>query len=342
MFHPNNHSHMKSFLISLFILMLASPVVAQHAGNVRYNQHQQTLEGIPATPIISNRLPSINPYVYEFEVNGLSNVVADGYLAVFNLVQVAPDALEADEIVSNRIANLVEGLAELGIERGDVTVDMVSQVPVYAIEVEKKLFSKDTYQEVPVGIELQKNILIYFTEAGQLDAILTAAARSEIYDLVKVDYYVSDREAVYRELRDRCKKYLDEQVSYYQSLGIRLDTAARALSFTQSVIYPMSRYRDYQASSVSRLKGVTSNSGVEQVRKPRTMYYHAFPDQAFQVVINPEIREPVVQYTYSLRVRFTFNQPAAPQVRTEVQRQREYIILTPDGQTRTLELRNED
>lgn len=280
--------------------------------------------------------------MYEFEVRGLSNVVADGHLATFNLVQVAPSAEEAAQIFGQRMQQLRAGLEELGIDWQDVTIDMVSQVPIYTIEVEKKLFSKDTYQEVPAGVELQKNILIYFAKASQLDSILTVAARAEMYDLVKVDYFVQDHEAVCRDLRNRCKAQLDEQVAFYRSLGIRLDTAQRALSFSQSVLYPMSRYRSYQPSSMVRLQDQKTQTEVEQVRQPQTLYYHAFPDQAFDVVINPAVREPVVQFIYVLKVRFAFDAPQPPQVRTEIKRQREYIILTPDGQTRTLELREED
>ncbi|MEM9987756.1 MAG: SIMPL domain-containing protein, partial [Bacteroidota bacterium] len=217
--------------------------------------------------------------------------------------------------------------------------------PVYAIEAEKKLFSKTTYQEVPAGIELQKNLLVHFNHSDELDDIIKAAAEGEIYDLVKVDYFIDDREAIVRDLKKRCKSYLDEEVAFYRDLGIRLDTADRALSFAESVVYPLERYRSFQASSQSKLKGSKASAGVEQVRQPNTMYYHALPDRPYEVVINPEIREPVVQYVYSLRVRFTFPPPKStpsPQIITEVQREREFIVLTPDGQTRTLDLRKED
>ncbi len=51
-----------------------------------------------------------------------------------------------------------------GVKEKDVFTDMLSFVPVYEIETTRKLFSK-TYQEVPAGFEIQKNIHIRFTDA---------------------------------------------------------------------------------------------------------------------------------------------------------------------------------
>jgi len=331
---------MKQILISLAIAFSFYSLHAQHTGNASYGQFQSQVEALPTANTFSSNLPRINSNQYQFEINGLANVVADAYTAIFNVIQLAPSAVEADQIMSSRIQTMEGTLSTLGLEGVSVKIDMVSLVPVYAFQEEKKRFSKKTYQEVPVGLELQKNLLVHFTQADQLDLILKAAAESEIFDLVKVDYYIKDREAVYAELRERCKANLDAKVEFYTSLGIRLDTADRALSFAESVVYPMSRYKEYQAASVSQLSGIKDPQGVQQVRKPQSAYYHALPDHPFDVVINPEIREPVVQFTYSLRVLFTFPPKVTPQiqVKKEIQREREYIILTPDGQTRTLEI----
>ncbi len=75
---------------------------------------------------------------------------------------------------------------------GDIYVDMVNFFPKYEYDVSKKLFSKKTYTEIPKGFELQKNIHIRYTAPALLDRIVTAAARQEIYDIVKVDYFVKD------------------------------------------------------------------------------------------------------------------------------------------------------
>jgi hypothetical protein len=78
------------------------------------------------------------------------------------------------------------------VKEKDVFTDMLSFVPVYEIETTRKLFSK-TYQEVPAGFEIQKNIHIKFTDARILDQLVTAAAKEEIYDLVKVDFFVGSK-----------------------------------------------------------------------------------------------------------------------------------------------------
>ena len=131
-----------------------------------------------------------------FEVNGLFNRKADAYLAIFNMTQVGENASVANDLLNTRYQNFVNEVASAGVKAEDIFLDMVSQVPIYELEVTKKFFSK-TYNEVPKGFELQKNIHVKFNKGEVLDKILTAAAKHEIYDLIKVDYFVENTSAVY-------------------------------------------------------------------------------------------------------------------------------------------------
>ena len=66
---------------------------------------------------------------------------------------------------------------------------MISFVPVYQYETEKKVFNRKTYNEVPAGFELKKNIHIKFSDPEQLNEFISILSNYEIYDLVRVDYF---------------------------------------------------------------------------------------------------------------------------------------------------------
>jgi ketosteroid isomerase-like protein len=116
---------------------------------------------------------------------------ADSYLAIFTFTQLGQSAEEADSH-DERLRKSSARVAKSGVKEKDVFTDMLSFVPVYEIETTRKFFSK-TYQEVPAGFEIQKNIHIKFTDARMLDKLVTAAAKEEIYDLVKVDFFVRSK-----------------------------------------------------------------------------------------------------------------------------------------------------
>ena len=53
---------------------------------------------------------------------------------------------------------------------------------MYEYETEKKVFSKRTYNELPVGFELKQNLHIKIREASQLNELIILLSNSEIYE----------------------------------------------------------------------------------------------------------------------------------------------------------------
>ena len=267
--------------------------------------------------------------VMEFEVSAIMNVEAESYLAIFNITQPGETAAEADKLLNERLDKLKEDLKVLGVTETDFYVDVVSLVPLYEFEVEKKLFSKN-YNEVPKGFELQKNIHISYVQSDLLDDILTAAARQEIYELVKVDYIVKSPEEAYKQMRQKAIANMNEKVADFEKLEVKLDTVFRQISEGKGVAYPISRYQSYQSAQSTSLQK-TGRGEVTKIRKPEAYYYNALPYDLFDIVINPEYLEPVVQYTYKLKVRYVIK-PDPVKVK------KEFIWLTPDGEMRTLKV----
>ncbi|MBX3102229.1 MAG: hypothetical protein KF690_06960, partial [Bacteroidetes bacterium] len=121
----------------------------------------------------------------------LLNVPADAYTAVFALVQVGQDLPTADNLMNARIETFRKELLKLGIPAENVFVDMIGIEPKFETTVEKKLFSKNAV-ETPAGFELAKNVHVMYLTDDMLGKIVTAAVAAEIYDLVKVDYFVNN------------------------------------------------------------------------------------------------------------------------------------------------------
>jgi len=333
--------------LSLFLGLLAGPrSFAQAAGNYQYERQQQSNAPIqnfkqqallPSTPQESKTAHTVISDVYQLNItaSALKNVAADSQMAIFNITQIGPDATRADSLVSGRVRKFIEGMKRIGIPEKDIFIDMISQVPVYEMEVTKKIFSK-TFNEVPAGIELQKNIHVRYHDGNLLDKIVAVAAQSEIYDIVKVEYFVNGTEAIYAELREKAIACVLQKINSYKALGIKLDTSYRVLAEDIAVVYPYSNYQTYQGFSSSSIEAMNTRKsvGVTQVRKPTTMFYNKVPYEQFDIVLNPTFLEPPVQFTYSISVKFLT--PPKPNERTIAKR--EFVWLTPDGRIQTLKV----
>jgi uncharacterized protein YggE len=280
--------------------------------NLNYNQNSYNYGGNNGMP---NRQPVSTanisqPNVVNVSVNGLMNIVAEEYLAIFNIVQVAEDITETDNLMNARIRLFKHKLQLVGIDSSKIKVDMISFVPRYAIQVENKLFSKSN-QEVPAGFELQKNVMVHFKNSAKIDDIVTAAAQAEIYDLVKVDYFVTDIERSYDSLMNACIAEAKERVKLYEGLGFNLDTVRKAVLGNFTTVFPMQRYYAYQAFSRPSLPATRKGNPIKlnEAEKTTSRYYNQVEIDGYDVVIHPVITEPVVQLSYSLNVQYYLNDP---------------------------------
>lgn len=264
------------------------------------------------------------------ECSALMNVKADSYLAIFNLTQMATTAKEADEIMSKRSAPFIEGMKALGINAADVYEDMIYLIPIYHFEVEKKLFSK-TYNEVPKGFEMQKNLHVRFRDAKLIRELVTLAATNEIYDLVTVEYFVNNSQAIYDSLRTRSISYLASNVKKFEKLGLKVEGEFKIASENAGVVYPESQYTEYEAF-VSQSLDAARDKSVTTMRKAQTVAYNKLDYNAFDIVINPQFLEPVVQFTYKLSLKYTLNND-------KLQPKNHYLMVDSNGNVKDLPIK---
>jgi uncharacterized protein YggE len=263
-------------------------------------------------------------------VKGLANVEADNYVAIFSAIQVGKTTEEVNRLLDERIAQVSRSLSS----RNNITtfVDMISFVPVYEYEVEKKIFSKKTYNEIPVGFELRKNIHFQYTDPNALNEIIALLASVEVYDLVRVDYFSNDLAAVKQELMTKARTVLQEKLANYEEmLNVDLDSLERQLTDGYRVVLPVEMYKSYNAYSSSSLN-LKKSANVNQAAPSTTLYYQPIIDKEFDFVINPTVLEPVIQVMYEVKLKVNREAEKVQSV------QKEYLLVTPTGEVKKLDI----
>jgi len=343
---PRTHFFSKTTALSASIFLLFGLTVkinAQTMGN--YNIQQEKSSNAVNVPNAYNAQYRAIPKAaslhdnnqVEISINALSNQKADSYLAIFNIIQVGKTVEETNNLLNQRIEAFVTDLKNNGIAAEDIHVDLVNFIPKYEYDVAKKAFSKKTYTEIPKGFELQKNIHIRYKKQAMLEKILSAAARQEIYDIIKVDYFIEKPQEVYAQLRDAAFLYLKKTKEQYRANGIHLDSAYLITAENAWVAYPGNRYESYQAFSSEPLDGYEKGAIINPADKPVARFYNAIPANDYDIVINPEILEPAIQFSYNLLLRFTLP-PQTPSVKTVIKK--EFVLVTPTGEVKTLKIEN--
>ncbi len=294
-----------------------SESVSQTTGNAYYNPSQ------------SQYTQKDNEIV--LKVNALMNVKADNFLIVFNLTQVGETAAKTDELINTRMNNFINACKQLGIADKDIYIDMIYLVPTFEFEVQKKLFSK-SYNEIPTGFEMQKNIHISFNDINKIDELVTIAAKNEIYDLVKVDFFVKNTESIYDSLRNKSVENLNKKITSLKKLNLNLSDKYEIVKEYSYSICPETQYPDYDAFVSQSIEALKKESGVTTIRKPETVAYDQIPYNKFDIIINPYILEPVVQFVYSLQVTYTLDKP-------DVKSNNKYMLITPTGELKNLDIK---
>ncbi len=329
---------MKKILCILVMLSTFANAEAQIAGNILYSEGTSNIGAHAGVPqIIQQKAYFNNPNEIVMEVNAMYNAVANSYLAIFHLAQVGNTAREADSLMNSRITLFKKAMSSLKMKDEDFVVDMLSMLPVYEIEVAKKAFSK-TYTEVPAGFEIQKNLHIHFYNTQDLDKIITAAAMNEIYDLIKVEYFVQNQDLIYDTLRKTASALIQKRIKQYQDLGVAMEGQWTLAADQTGVYFPLDRYTSYTSNAVVSLEAAKKKGTVTQMKRPTSFYYNKIPYTGYDIVVNPEMVEPAVQYTYNIQVKFVMEKkPIAPKEPIkEIKTEFKYIMVTPQGEIKEL------
>lgn len=312
---------MKKLIIITLTLLLSNLSFGQVSGNVNY-QNQVKFPDNNIDINFSSNSTTVS-------VKGLANVKADSYVAIFSTTQVGKTTLEVNRLIDLRINKALE---KIKVKPNVKTfIDMISFVPVYEYNVEKKIFSKKTYNEIPTGFELKKNIHIEYTDPNILNEIISILSSLEIYDLVRVDYFSTKLESIKKELRAKSRTILQEKIKNYESiLSKNLDSLNKNIADGFKVVLPVERYKSYQSYNSSSLN-LKKSANVNTASKSKTLYYQPIIDKEFDFVINTTILEPVIQVMYEIKLNI--------EKINEKKINKEYILITPSGDLKKINLK---
>ncbi len=292
---------MKKCVLLVLFLLAVVPVSAQESGNRIYgnNGYVQQRKNLQVnTGVLGNSNDG-----YAIEASVLTNLKPDAFVVVFGVNDEGANAANSNDKVNGKIADLLQQIKPWGITANDVFIDFITQNRVYDFTV-----SGTQAAEKFAGFETKKTIAIRYKNRELFEKIVSAAADSRIFDLIKVDYVVSDFDSVRARLFEAAVKVLKSKEERYDSaLGVTL--ASLGLSVERfDVSYPSEAYQRYQAyetgdASVYNNQGPSSR--VVQ-RKSFTFFYEPIEGSRFDTVLAPRGLEPVVQYSIYLRMQYEF------------------------------------
>lgn len=293
----------------------------QVSGNVNY------LEQVDFKEIQIN-IPESQQNKMQISIKGLANVKADNYVALFSLTQVGKSMKQTDSLFNKRLSRVKENMKSL--DSVNLFVDMVSFIPLYDIVLEKKLFSKDSYNEIPDGFEMKKNLHIHYKDASQLSQIISICAEAEIYNLIQVNYFSKQLDAIRLQLQQEAKKKLNHRLTHYVDiLGADMEQFTKQISDGYKVEYPTERYQNCIAYSNNSFKYKPLPRGGKD-SKNQASYYDPIVNKEFDFVLNPVIVEPVIQVMYELKLSF-FKTPLKS-------KEKQLVWVTPGGELKPLTL----
>jgi uncharacterized protein YggE len=301
------------FIISLLIF-LANPSICrgQAMGNSGYSENggraRAAQRGLAKRVLTKDELPPTGTSTF-VECSVLMNVKADEYVAVFGITQEGETLAECSDKMDLRVKAFTADLNPLGISSADLFVDFVAQTRLYAFEAEG-----DLIQEKLAGFELKKNLLIHYKDASLLDRISLAAAQSQVFDLIKVDYIVKDVGRVQDRLMEEAATVTKNKISRYEKLlGIKLQHPAQVYAEKSTIHYPTQMYDSYQAYESEGIESsyYRQKYTVRFARKSKTFFFNGLDADGFDSVLNPVITEPVVQFTLYLKVKYEVEQTKA-------------------------------
>ena len=328
MLNTKNQLWLHLLLWSLF----SAHLNAQVSGNLNYNKSN--------TAIYQNFEPLIQSNSYHqivIKVRGLYNQKASKQIAIISLTQAGKEIEEVNDLMDERIKNIQEGVMKLDDEM-EFFVDMISFVPMYEWSVEKKLFNKRTYNEIPNGFEARKNLHIGYRKSETIHDVLAICAQNEAYDLVRVDYVSDQFETMQDSLKNKAIRIYKKTLAQYENL-LNLDLSKKQKSLQEgfNVTYPRERYQTYQAYAQNKLQAKNKDS-IKQQQKNTTSHYVPIYFKNHHFVVQPELIEPAIQMVYELQISINLVEKEAPPL-AQQPAGKEYFIVTPDGNLKKLEIK---
>lgn len=282
-----------------FTFLFISPVIhAQLSGNIVYGKNHN--ESYNTDRNRHSNMVYLSDSTFVIEAAVLANVLADNYVVTFGVSEEAATVKECNETIEKRIRAFVADLNKMGYPESDIYVDMTTQNKIYAYTTKGNVA-----EQYLKGFEIKKNVIIKLKTIKALDKIVISASNYQIYDLVKVDYIVTDMEKVYNQLFQSATEIINQKKGMYMGVtNARLAPNVRIYGEQFYSYYPDQLYKTYTAYESSEVYNNYNGFVRQDLRKSATFYYDKTNYSGFDKVINPTITEPTVEFVLNLQIKY--------------------------------------
>jgi uncharacterized protein YggE len=295
----------KAFLILLISGLCTLSTPGQESGNRNYNRDSRNT-GRRAAPntgaLYGGEEKEDAAHTQFIEAYVLLNAAPDEFVAVFGASQVAPTAVESNQKVNAQIEQFVSAAERLGVSRANTFVDFITQNRVYDFSPP----ASGVIREQLAGFETKKTVAVRYKERPMLEKLLAAAAQVSIFDLIKVDYVITDMTRIRSRLLEEATRIIKQkEENYVRMLGLQIKRYA-VMQETYDTYYPGELYQTYTAYESGAVDNTyyNSNTRVIRERKSSTSYLEPLDKSPFDLVLSPMGVEPLVQCTLYMKVRY--------------------------------------
>ncbi len=260
---------MKKALLMLSLLFFVNSICfAQVAGNQIYG-NQEYSNNLRKPNTSDGNLKTNENRFYSIEASVLMNVKPDAFVAVFGFDRLGSTSENSNSQVNVVFDEFAKELQSSGIAKDDIFVDFITQTTTVVDQTSR-------------AFQTRKTIAVRYKDRKLFEKIVTLAASKSIFDLVKVDYIVSDFEKARAALFEQASQIIkSKHKKYTDTFGITLVPKSLAVE-KYDTFYPGERYKSYQ----------------------RSFFYEPIDTDGFDKVINPVGIEPMVQFTVYLRMDY--------------------------------------
>ena len=288
-------------IIALLLLNVLS-VSAQISGNQIYGKNNYNGNNYNQESLPNNSKVSINDNVLSVSVKILLNKKADGFVMTLGLNEEDETVAGCSKKITARITGFIEKMKSLGVKKENVYIDFISQTKIYDFEVNGM-----NSEQIEKGFEIKKNIIVSTSNVNSLEKIIALASDFEIHDVIKVEYYNNETDAIHNSLFDEALVLAEaKKIRYMKAFGKRIiGTPTATEEF--ATVFPKTQYNTYQAFETAEIQTNYNNRSPylkKIARKNKTFYYDGISSAGFDKVINPNQTEVGIQYVMTITMHY--------------------------------------
>ena len=291
---------MKTFAkkIALLFLLSSTFCFGQISGNQVYENSSSKTNRYPKHKTIT-----INNNELSVRISILMNAKADGFIMTLGLNEEAKTVNDCNSKINTRIEAFLGKTKAIGIKKEESYVDFISQTKVYDFTVEGT-----TASQFEKGFEIKKNIIITTKKILDLEKIITMASEFEIYDVIKVEYFNDNPDAIHTTLFAEALEMATAKKDLYLKSFRKKIVGTPDATENFEVYFPKNQYKNYQAFETAEIENHYNNRNTNYMkklaRKNKSFYYDGVSSAGFDKVIHSNQTEVGIQYTLTLTVSY--------------------------------------